>query len=224
MNLTAIIDECVRRLDGQYRVVGVLLAGSAVVDPERAADVDLCVLVHDEVLKQLRWQVDDVPVDLFVCGVERTRRELQKGLQQYLVRFFATGAYARGERGTVENLQGLAREKMSAPAPAPSEEAAIAFRSHLYNLLRKFGDVRNSDPATAGLIVASLVRASVDAYFALNRIWTTGIRESMEVIRRDNPAAAAALQRVVEAPLDRLREEPRPLRTMVDALVGGSPE
>lgn len=220
MNVPVIVDECMRRLATRYRVVGAVLAGSAARDAARARDVDLCVLVHDEMLQQLRWEVDGVPVDLFVCGVERARRELHKGLQQYLVTFFATGTYMRGERGTIENLQALAREKIAGPAPAPREEDAATFRSHPYNLLRKVEDVRFSDAVTAGLIVAMLVRASVEAYFALNHIWTTGIRERVDVIRRNNRAAAEALERVVQTPLDTLRENPQALRDMVDAFVG----
>lgn len=220
VNVNAIVDECMRRLARRYRVVGGLLAGSAAQDPERAQDVDLCVLVHEEMLQQLRWEVDGVPVDVFVCGVERARRELRKGLQQYLVRFFATGTCIGGERGSIENLQALAREKIGGPAPAPREEEAAAFRSHPYNLLRKFEDVRVFDAVTAGLIVAMLVRACVDGYFALNRIWTAGIRERVDAIRRNNRAAADALERVVRTPLDTLRENPQTLRDMVDAFVG----
>ena len=222
MNLQALINECDRRLEREYRVVGVLLAGSAAQDPERALDVDLCVLVHEETLRQLRWEVDRVRLDVFLCGVERARRELEKGLQQYLVTFFATGRYIGGERGTVENLQALAREKIAGPAPAPSEEDATAFRTHPYNLLRKFEDVRKSDSATAGLIVTMLIRACVDAHFALNRIWTTGIRERVEAIRSNNLAGAATLQRVVETPLALLCEDPQPLRDMVDTFVSSA--
>lgn len=80
--------------------------------------------------------------------------------------------------------------------------------------------MRACDAVTAGLIVAMLVRASVEAYFALNRIWTTGIRERADVIRRNNRAAAEALERVVQTPLDTLRENPQALRDMVDAFVG----
>lgn len=220
IDIAAITSECVQRLGSECRVVAVLIGGSAAFDPEHALDLDLCVFVHDPVMRQARMYIDSTAVDLFVCGIERTRRALKEGLEPHLLSILATGKHMSGEQGASANLQTFARAVIARPAPEPSPMLAFSLREGSHALLKKFEDVRKRDRATAGLIVATLTRRSVDAYFALNCIRTTGIRHTMKALFARNPAGAAALQRVLDTPLADLCEDPEPLRNMVETLVG----
>ena len=68
--------------------------------------------------------------------------------------------------------------------------------------------------------MSALVQASVEAFFALNRLWVCGIRQAAATICARNPAAADALARVTEADLSTPCERPELLDEMVRRLVG----
>lgn len=216
-----IANGCLERLANRYSVYALLLGGSAATHPERALDADVCAVVREDVMERARVTAANVPVDLFICGAERLKADFKKGgLHQHMVTLFATGKHLYGDKAMSEVLQSMARITLRSPAPAPSEQAAFAHRSRPFNLLCKFRDLCKDDPATAGLIVAELVHSSVEAYFALNRIWTIGIRERMAVIAAHNRQGADALRQVMETPLQTLCEEPELLEGMVQLLVG----
>ena len=221
MNERQLIDGCLEYLHGRYTIVSAIVAGSAASsEPGKALDLDLCVVVKQGVLDRGRLSVSGEPVDLFVCGEERVRTELLTGLQHHLKILFAGGRHVYGVEATSDDLIALARAAVSRPAPAPLPGAAFAYRSKPHGLLKKFHDVRNDDPGTAGFIVSALVQASVDAFFALNRLWVGGVRQTVGTIRARDSQAAAALERVTRADLSTLCEYPELLDDMVRRLVG----
>lgn len=221
MKIDDLVNSCLLRLQPRYQVVALVLSGSAAVDPSRALDADMCAVVREDANDRARLSVDAISVDLFVCGAAGLGRDFRRGgLHQHLVRLFSTGKHVYGDRLTSDDLQSLARTALRSPAPAPSKPSAFAHRSRPYNLLRKFRDIGANDFATSGLIVAELVHSSVEAYFALNRIWTIGIRERMAVVAAHNPRGAEAVRLVMEARLATLVGNPHLLESMVHLLVG----
>lgn len=220
-DISRVTQVCLERLAGRYTIMSLMLGGSAATHPDRALDADVCAVVREDVMDRARFSVAAIPVDLFICGVNRLETDFKKGgLHHHLVRLFATGKQLYGDKPTTDALQSQARIALRSPAPAPSKQSAFAHRSRPFNLLRKFRNVCKDDPATAGLIAAELVHSSVEAYFALNHIWTIGIRERMAVIAAHNPQASDVLQRVMESPLETLRRQPELLEAMVRLLVG----
>jgi hypothetical protein len=220
MNERQLIDGCLEYLHGRYTIVSAIVAGSAASESGKALDLDLCVVVKQGVLDRGRFSVSGDPVDLFVCGEERVRAELHTGLQHHLKSLFAGGRHVYGVKATSDDLIAIARAAVCRPAPAPLPGAAFAYRSKPHGLLKKFHDVRNDDPGTAGFIVSALVQASVDAFFALNRVWVGGVRQTVGTIRARDSQAAAALERVTSADLSTLCEYPELLDDMVRRLVG----
>lgn len=225
MDSDYLVTICLERLSTRYTVLALFLGGSAVNRPGRALDADVCAIVREDAMERARVYVAGVPVDVFVCGAERLDSDLKKGgLHQHVVRLFATGKHLYGDKSVSDASQSSARRLLRGPAPVASKHAVFAHRSRPFNLLRKFRDVCDEDSATAGLIVAELVQSSVEAYFALNRIWTIGIRERMSVIADHNAPGANALRQVIEAPLTTLCQQPQLLEEMVHLLVGAEPE
>lgn len=217
----SLVGCCLDRLTEKYSVLTLLLGGSAAYHPNRALDADVCAVVAEDAMVRARITVAGLRVDLFVCGRERLGTDFKKGgFHQHLVTLFAGGKHIYGDRKTSDALQSLARAALRRPAPPPSKQSEFAHRSRPFNLLRKFRDIGTQDAATCGLIVAELVHSSIEAYFALNRIWTVGIRERMTVIAAHNPQGAQALRLVTEAPLATLVENPHLLEALVHLLVG----
>ncbi|HET9096658.1 MAG TPA: hypothetical protein VFN37_08355, partial [Candidatus Baltobacteraceae bacterium] len=199
----------------------IVLGGSAATHPQRALDADVCAVVREDIMQRARIDIDGASIDLFVGGRERLERDFKSGgVHQHLVRLFATGKHLYGDKSATDALQRQARVALRSPAPAPSKQSVFEHRSRPFNLLHKFKTVCGDDPATAGLIVAELVHSCVEAYFALNRIWTIGVRERIAVIAMHNPNGAVALRQVTQTPLSALRENPQPLDEMVALLVG----
>lgn len=223
MNLAAVADECIRRVQGRFRVVASLVAGSAARGEVDALDVDLCIVVLDNVLRKAHLQVLGTHVDLFVCGIERLRWEFNRQQHLYLVPLFATGKYWHGERGTIEKLQDLARTHFEQPAPF-SDAQAFAVRHRCHSLLRKFERAcRSDDAGPAALMAATLVQLCVESYLELHRIWVPGLRYRLALIAEHDPQAALTVKRVLAEALNDLQEKPRLIRDMVVALVGEDP-
>lgn len=218
---TKIVKACVERLATRYTVDALLLGGSAAMHPERALDADVCAVVRQDVIQRARIEVAGISVDLFVCGKGLLERNFKNGrADHHLVRLFAAAEHLHGDKSVSDALQAQARVALRSPAPASSKQSAFAHCSRPFNLLRKFQDVRLEDSPTAGLIVAELVHSCVEAYFALNRLWTVGIRERISVIAAHNPQGADALRLVIQTPLPVLCSRPEILETMVRLLVG----
>lgn len=222
MNVAAVVDECVRRVQTRYRVVAWLVAGSAARGDDDALDVDLCIIVHDNILRQAKLRLLDTPVDLFVCGIERLRWEFNRQQHLHLVPLFATGKYWGGERGAIENLQTLARAHFEQPAPL-SDSRAFAVRHRCHSLLRKFERASRNDSASAALMVGALVSLCVEAYFELQQIWAPGLRRRLTILSARDPRAARAVQSVLNEAPRQLHERPLLVRDMVLALVGEDP-
>lgn len=222
MNIAAVVDECVRRVQAHYRVAAWLVAGSAASGDENALDVDLCVVVHDNVLRQAKLRVLDTPVDLFVCGMQRVRWELSRQQHLYLVPLFATGKYWGGDQAAIENLQALARTYFDQPAPL-SDSRAFAVRHRCYSLLRKFERECRHGNAAAAVMAGALVPLCIEAYFELHQVWVPGLRYRLPMLAERDPQAALAVQKVLEEPMNALHLKPELVRGMVVALVGDAP-
>lgn len=222
MDVAAVVDESVRRVQTRYRVVASLVAGSAASGDEGALDVDLCVVVHDNVLRQAKLRVLDTPVDLFVCGMQRVRWELNRQQHLYLVPLFATGKYWGGDQAAVENLQTLARTYFERPVPL-SESRAFAVRHRCHSLLRKFERECRDGSAAAAVMAGALVPLCIEAYFELHQVWVPGLRYRLPMLAERDPQAALAVQDVLAEPMSGLHSKPELVQRMVIALVGDAP-
>jgi hypothetical protein len=81
--------------------------------------------------------------------------------------------------------------------------------------------VRNGeDVAEAAIVVATLVGAVIDGYFAMNRLWVAEGGETLAAIQTASPEAASALRAVLEAPIERLCKEPELVENMVSITLG----
>lgn len=222
MNVAAVVDDCVRRVQARYRVVAWLVAGSAARGDDDALDIDLCIIVHDNILRQAKLRVLDTPVDLFVCGMQRVRWELSRQQHLYLVPLFATGTYWGGDRSAVENLQALARTYFERPAPL-SDSRAFAIRHRCHSLLRKFERACRDGGAAAAVMAGALVPLCVEAYFELHQVWVPGLRYRLPMLAERDPQAALAVTHVLGEPMNALYLKPELVRHMVVALVGAAP-
>lgn len=220
----ALIEQCRQKLAGQYTILAVLVGGSAATSPASALDLDIVFIVCEDVLDRAHLRLSGTPVDIFVCGKARVRREMEKGIQPHLMRLLLVGRHVYGDPMISRDLIRLAQAVASRSAPPLSNGARFLYRSRPHNLLKKFRSLKGEDNATAGLVVCMLVQASVEGFFALNGLWQIGIREVVKCIGKHNPVAAAALAAVVEAPLGTLRERSEILESMVQHLIGDEPE
>lgn len=219
-----LVEQCREKLAERYTILAAIVGGSAATHPEAALDLDIVFIVCEEVLDRAHLRLSGTSVDLFVCGEERLRREMEKGIHPHLMRLLLVGRHVYGELLISRVLVRLAQTVAVRPAPPLSNGARFLYRSRPHNLLRKFRSLRNDDDATAGLVVCGLVQSAVDGFFALNGLWQTGIREVVKGVSEHDPGAAAALAAVMQTPLSALREKPELLETMVRHLIGDEPE
>lgn len=219
-SLDVLTETCAERIQKKHELIAMMVFGSAARQRERPHDVDFCAIARNQVMERAFIFVGDVPVDLFIYGLETSRVEIRNARHQHVVKMFADGQHVWGDSSVSQELQRAANDRLARPAPAPSPLSAFAFRSRPYSLLRKFRDIRAADSILAGIIATELIQCSIDAFFALNRIWNFGFRERVTAIAQHSPDAAAALQRVISASPSALRGRVELLEDMVRYLVG----
>lgn len=125
-----------------------------------------------------------------------------------------------GDIAISEEFQILARQKMSRPVSAAPPDVVYRFRSEPFTLIRRFRHVSANDALTASVLVATLIRALLDAYGILNRICSMPSTELLNFLAARDPRAASALKRVVESSQQELREHPELLSELAEAIVG----
>jgi hypothetical protein len=217
---TGMRDACVAQIVKAFLPACVLLEGPVSHRTSPPDHLAFCVVVQDRPSARMRWKVADCRVDLLISDTASLLRQLKAAFPYHLVRAYARASYLHGDRKLASRLQELARMAVRVPAPPPSDPLGFRVRTEPFDLLRAFEAVRRKDRTAAGLVLAQLVSVSVEAYFAMNRIWACEPEGVADAIRSRDPRAAEFLDRVVAATVSSLCRDMRPLEDLVAALAG----
>ena len=216
----ALVVASIDKLRGRYAPLAGIVSGSAAYRPHEALDFDFCIIVEDDVCDRVAIRIDEVSVDLFVCGATRVKREIEQGHQPHLLRLFAEGRHVFGDPSISNHLIAVALDVLAGDARALSPAAAFTIRGRPHNLLRKFASLRFTDRSTAALTAVKLIQDCVEAFFALRQIWPDGIRQTLSAIRDRDSASGNALERALNADLTALTSDMTILEDLVRTMVG----
>ncbi|HEY4433252.1 MAG TPA: hypothetical protein VGM99_02515 [Candidatus Cybelea sp.] len=169
-------------------------------------------------MKRSRWTSVDRVVDCTSASFDCYAREIANGHHHYLIGQLASGHGIDGDEVLASQLRSIARERLSTRPPSVSRAALLGLMSAPYDLLSEFKTAAEDDFASAAVVVASLLRATTDCFFATNRLWAVPSSEVVPAIQKHDPAAAVALRRVVGSSVSQLSRDPEPLVLMVALL------
>jgi hypothetical protein len=214
----SILKECAARLSSQYEIVSACAGHDGAGGPLAA----VAAVVKQDVFRRMQWTFGDRTVDVIAISEVKLLAELQRGSNHRLIRLWADGEHVFGSRDRAICLRDSAQKRLSGPAPAPTDQQRYFFEHQPIELLHKFDVIRHKDSVSAALILSSLVKVCVDAFFALNRIWPTDICGTMDILNSNDEGFANSVRAVFEETLAATCKDSRVLKHMVECLLGPS--
>lgn len=165
--LAAVLDD----LKAMPETAAVLFFGSAQRGEARSgSDLDLYVVTSGRQFWRVGRMVHGLPVELFFNPAPKMRQRMEQG-DAVAIHAFATGELLLDRTGDGAALQALGRQLL-ADGPTPLTPWGVsAWRYRLTDLSL---DIEGMDPATpeARMQAGALAARALEAYFALNRLWS----------------------------------------------------
>jgi predicted nucleotidyltransferase len=203
-----ILRNVVQRLQAELGddLKGVLAGGSRLRgEADANSDIDVVVVIGEPKRRRQNLTIDGVEVEMFVNPAFQMRRYFEqdrnngRGLMPHLC---LTGTVLFDPYGIVAKLQQEAREIWEA-GPAPLTPREIwEYRYHTIDALLDIDDVKARDPASAGLLVSSLLPALIDRHYRISGRWLRKRKHLLNDLSKWDSLAAGHARRASETGSD----------------------
>jgi hypothetical protein len=214
----SIVEECRARL--QDASIEAVLMVAPEVFHGRSPLVYLFALLTEGKPNRIRWTSENATVELMALPSIALDTEIARGSQHYLIRRVARADVIYGSMLFGSGFRDRAKKRLDGPAPAVTPQTLSAIRGRASELLGEFVTVAGGDHASAGVVLASLVKTSVDCFFASRRLWAAKASDILRDMHAVEPASSNAVAAVLNSSLTSLCIDPSPVTSIVALLCG----
>jgi predicted nucleotidyltransferase len=190
------MEQAVRRLVDELRqqsnVLGIAVFGSAARGDGRPdSDIDVYVLVRDGSWRDVEER-DGRNFEFVYSSPEASRAFAERRPDDY-VTMWDDARILFDRDGDLEKLREHAKNLRKRGKVVPDERTVMHRHFDAEDQLKAVRSLRNSDPATAALVLHRLLEGLGQLYFDLRGEWTPAPKERLRRIRELEPELSAAL-------------------------------
>lgn len=154
-------------------------------------------------LRRARYEVEGRALECIAAPEGYFRQEISRGTQHHLLRALSQSTTVYGDSNVGGRLVFTATRRLAGRPPVVDDVVLEAMRSQALDLLTEFEcNIELELAHAAAVTLCSLVRASVDYFFASNRIWCCSSSETVSTISRHSEAAGNALRDMLSAQIN----------------------
>lgn len=172
-----------------HDAVGLLMYGSAVSDPDSAADVDLICITRNDGQRHFMTTVGETTVDVYAStrdSLENSIRSDKRDNNNFILNAFAHGRPLMKLDDSVDALIGVAEDVWNAGPLKPSSdelkaiELALTKGLHAARSYVARANRSSNGPGIAALCIGQIFLRAVYAYCRANRLWSSTLSEMLE--------------------------------------------
>jgi predicted nucleotidyltransferase len=183
------IDSFLDRLKQDEGVLGVILFGSWARGNNRLdSDVDLLVIKKAGFLRTVEMY-EDTPFEITYTTEEGVKKYWADNPDD-CVELWKTGKIIFDRTGILEKLKQFAVEIESKSKKPLSDDAIKHTQFDVYDQIKAVTRLKETDTATASMIIQAKVFQLCEKYFDLRQIWTPPTKQRLQALQENDPSLA----------------------------------